>query len=171
MGGSKPYYSFGFGKNCVCWIPESIVFPARFLVFSRFCHCKRNANTQKYAQFDEKTKKTIIREQKARQNRKLIPGSPRIDGQLRPIHIGRSFFIDIPMVSVAWGGPNLTIPLVSVRIAFAEFLKVLYFLHVSLYFHVFAIVNVTRTLKNKPKLMRKPRKPLYVSKKHAKTGN
>ena len=56
-----------------------------------FCHCKRNANTQKYVKFDEKTKTTIIREQKARQNRKLIPGSPRIDGQLRPIHIGRAF--------------------------------------------------------------------------------
>ena len=78
--------------------------------------------------------------------------------------------MEILMVSVAWGGPNLTIPLVSVRIAFAEFPKVLYFLHVSWYFQVFAIVNVTRTLKNKPNLMRKPRKQLYVSKKHAKTG-
>ena len=75
------------------------------------------------------------------------------------------------MVSVAWGGPNLTIPLVSVRIAFVEFKKVLYFLHGSLYFHVFAIANVTRTFKNKPNLIRKPRKALYVSKKHAKTGN
>ena len=76
-------------------------------------------------------------------------------------------------LSILWfrwhGGPNLTIPLVSVRIAFAEFPKLLYFLHVSLYFHVFAIVNVTRTFKNKPNWMRKPRKPLYVSKKHAKT--
>ena len=100
-----------------------------------------------------------------------MPGSPRIDGQLRPLHIGRGFFVDIPQVSVAWGGPNLTIPLVSVRIAFVEFPKVLYFLHVSLYFHVFGIADVTRTLKNKLGLMRKPRKPLYVTKKHAKTGN
>ena len=69
-----------------------------------------------------------------------------------------------------WQAPNLDISSVSARIEFVRFPKVLHFMQFSDIVHVFGFVNVTRELENKLKKLSKLEKPLYISKKHRKTG-
>ena len=110
-----------------------------------------------------KPRKALYVSQKYGNPGNLIWRGRRIHGLLKPIHIGRLIFIDIPYVSVSWQPPKYDIPLVSVRIALLQFAKALRFLHDSLHLDGFAFVNVSQKHNLKRKKLSKPRKALYVS--------
>ena len=59
-----------------------------------------------------KPRKALYVSQKYGNPGNLIWRGRRIHGLLKPIHIGRLIFIDIPYVSVSWQPPKYNIPLV-----------------------------------------------------------
>ena len=69
-----PWYFHGVGKNRYYANQESVVFPAQFLVFSRFGTININKPEARFkAEKCTKSKKTIIRKQKVSESRKSNP--------------------------------------------------------------------------------------------------